>query len=131
MAAGYKFTCDTCGFSIEIWDDGNPYIEYPAGERHYFYHPGEESAVREIAARILGHSPTRGECDDVLKRYAGNASDHVCRRCGEVSKIDHQKDLIRCGACGCADVEETFLLGEKTCLKCHGRFSKGECCGVS
>jgi hypothetical protein len=39
MAQCNKFTCDGCGFSVNYWDDGNRYLECPAGTRHYLYHP--------------------------------------------------------------------------------------------
>ena len=50
MAAQITFRCSKCGFSVESWDDGNPYIEGPDGKRHQFYHPGEDGQTAQSAA---------------------------------------------------------------------------------
>jgi hypothetical protein len=131
MAACYEFTCDRCGFSVEAWDDGNPYIEYPKGKRHHFYHPGEVDQIKEIARKIVGHEPTRQECDDILKKYAGNESDFICRSCLKIDQYDERKDPLVCKHCGGESIERTSDLAGKKCLKCDGIFSEGEFTAIS
>jgi hypothetical protein len=131
MAARYEFTCDRCGFSVEAWDDGNPYIEYPKGKRHHFYHPGEDEQIKEITRTIVGHEPTRQECDNILKKYGGNESDFICRSCLKIDQYDESKDPLVCKHCGGESIERTFDLAGKKCLKCDGIFSEGEFTAIS
>ena len=131
MAQCLRFVCNKCGFAIEGWDDGNPYIEFPKGKRTYFYHPGDERKIEEISSRILGHEPSDQEIGEILEKYAGNAPDHICRDCGKISKIDPNKDAMKCRKCKSEDVEEIYNLGGKRCLKCDGQFSRGESAGIS
>jgi len=51
MAACIQFTCSSCGFSVQAWDEGNPYIQFPGLRKpHYFYHPSGE---RMVLARLF------------------------------------------------------------------------------
>ncbi len=131
MSACFEFTCDRCGFSVESWDGGNPYIEYPKGKRHHFYHPGEDDQINKIARTIVGHEPTRQECADVLKKYGGNESDFICRSCLKIHQYDERKDPLVCKHCGGESIESTFQLAGKKCLKCNGIFSEGEFTAIS
>ncbi|NLB54388.1 MAG: hypothetical protein GX811_01230 [Lentisphaerae bacterium] len=131
MAAGYMFTCDSCGFSLEAWDEGNPYIEFPKGKRHYFYHPSEMKVIRAVTKSIIGYEPTDEECNDALKKYAGNESDYICRSCRKETKFDPKKDIHACTHCGSTDVDDIFTIAGKRCIKCDGTFLEGEFVAIS
>ena len=125
MAICLIFTCNQCGFSIDAWSDGNPYIEDPQGKRHYFYHPSEDSMISEIALKILGHTPTEAEKEELLLKHGGNAPDHICRDCGETSQIDPKRDTLACPHCSSKRIVARYNLGGAPCLKCSGTFSEG------
>jgi len=125
MAMSLIYICDKCGLSLEAWDDGNPYIEYPGGKRHYFYHPNGEAILEKVTTDILGHSPTSEELEAICDQYAGNAPDHLCRDCGETSRIDPDKDKLVCQHCGSDKVVDLQALDGKKCIKCSGHFYPG------
>jgi hypothetical protein len=125
MSAQYTFTCDRCNFSLSAWDDGNPYIEYPPGTRQHFYHPSETEQIAKIAKSILGREPTREDCSAILRKYAGNELDHICRACHKVIRIDRNRDPLACRACGAASVEPIIELRGKKCVRCDGMFPGG------
>ena len=131
MAMSLRYTCDQCGFSLEGWDDGNPYIEFPPGQRHFFYHPGGEAELREIAVQIAGHVPSEAEFQEILREKAGNAPDHICRDCGEISKVDPERNGRICPNCNSARIEDVYGLEGKKCVKCSGRFAKGIMAAIS
>lgn len=54
MAMSLIFTCEQCGFSVEGWDEGNPYIINSKGKRVFFYHPGGEDVMEKVVEEILG-----------------------------------------------------------------------------
>jgi hypothetical protein len=131
MSARYTFTCNLCDFSLDAWDDGNPYIEYPTGTRQYIYHPGESQKIAEIAEAILGREPTEDDCSTILQKYAGNEPDHICRACHKVIRIDREKDPCACHECGAEAVELVEELGGKRCVHCDGVFSDGRHSAIS
>ena len=131
MAACYKFTCNKCGFAIESWDEGNPYIEYPKGQRQYYYHPEESDEIERIASEILGHFPTRPERDAVLHTYGGNAANFICRECESLTKLDPEVDPLLCASCGSSNILETRDIAGKKCIRCDGTFSQGEFAAIS
>lgn len=131
MGASCIYTCNSCGFSLEAWDDGNPYIEFPKGKRNHFYHPGEDEVIKRVTRLIVGHAPTSEECDAALRQYAGNETDHICRSCRKETKFDPEKDAHACTRCGSADVEEMCKLAGKKCIKCDGTFSEGQFHAIS
>jgi len=45
MAMSIIYSCDKCGFEVDAWDDGNPYVQDSKGKRHYFYHPTNEMDI--------------------------------------------------------------------------------------
>jgi hypothetical protein len=85
MAMSLIFTCDQCGFSLEAWDDGNPYILNSKDERVYFYHPGGEEDMEAVVAEILGPIYTDEARAEILATRTGNASDHICLKCASNS----------------------------------------------
>jgi len=125
MASNLIFTCDKCGFSVESWDDGHPYIEFPKGKRNYYYHPGEMDVISEMAEKILGHEANYRERDEVLRKYGGAASDFICRKCEHVSILDSAKDRLICSVCGSEDVQQTWTLAKSKCIRRDDTFSEG------
>ncbi|CAN5606978.1 hypothetical protein BH10PLA1_BH10PLA1_00520 [soil metagenome] len=110
MAMGLVFTCDRCGFSIEVWDDGNPYYLDKSGTKHYAYHPDHEK----------------------LAKCIGNDSPHICLECGEQFKVDSRSPIDHCRKCNADTIIETFLLTGRRCPSCkRGNFDQGMGCGVS
>ena len=79
-----------------------------------------------MCREILGHNPTEAERTAILSQYAGNAPDHVCRKCHAITRIDPLRDPLKCGKCGSPEVEDVYDLAGKPCLKCDGRFSPGQ-----
>jgi hypothetical protein len=125
MAARYTFTCNLCDLTLAAWTDGNPYIEHPPGTRQHFYHPSDKQQIADIAKSILGREPTEDDCDSILRNYAGNEPDHVCRECHQVNRIDLRKDTRACRHCGATIVEKVLDLGGTKCVRCEGVFSNG------
>ncbi len=125
MALCLRFTCDQCGFHVDSWDDGNPYVEDQRGKRHYFYHPSREQRLRELARGILGHEPTDQDLRELCKRSGGNAADHICTACGTIQGIDPERDQLCCCKCKEPSVIPTWELAGAECLKCGGRFASG------
>ena len=124
MAMSLIFTCDQCGFSLEAWDDGNPYILNSKDERVYFYHPGGEEDMEAVVAELLGPIYTDEARAEILSTRTGNASDHICLKCAKQFKHDSKRDKPGCPHCGHHKIKELFLMGEQPCPKCPGSFSK-------
>src|SRR5260370_40862000 len=99
MAQCIKFICDRCGFSVDRWDDGNRYLEWPAGTRNYLYHPGDISETERIMNLIYGRSPTQDEYERAHALYGGNESEFLCLSCAGVSGIDPKRDTMKCTEC--------------------------------
>ncbi len=132
MAAQITFTCTSCGFSVESWDDGNPYIEGPDGKRHHFYHPCEDQQIRKIVSKIIAHSPDENEIEEMLRLHAGNESDYICLECLKFCKRDGLKDELRCSSCRSASIVNPSALGGQACPSCHkGAFDEGRMTSVS
>ena len=114
MAMSLIFTCENCKFSVEAWDDGNPYMQVGDGERQYFYHPSPPpDPPRPEALKMLGED---------AEIIFGNASDKICMDCCEISMIDSERDELKCPKCGGNHLVETFEIGENKCPKCGGAF---------
>ena len=99
MAQQFIFECDECEFSIEEWDDGNPYEIMLDGSRNYVYHP------------------------DDLSNTVGNALNYICRECGKTSCLDPDKDEIKCKFCNSINIEDILKLNNKKCIKCDGKLT--------
>ena len=132
MAACITFTCSGCGFSVDSWDDGNPYIEAPNRHRYHFYHPCESGQIKDIIAKILGHTPTQSEIDMMLEEFSGNESDYICRDCLKFTKRNEEIDELRCGSCGSANIQRTHELGGILCPSCgKAKFDEGHMTAIS
>jgi len=87
--------------------------------------------ISEVAERILGFLPTNIECEDIVQKYGGVASDFICRKCEHVSILDPDKDRLVCSQCGSEDVQNTWTLAQSKCIRCDGTFSEGEFGAIS
>ena len=136
MASCLKFTCSSCGFSIEGWDGGNPYIEYPKGVRKYYHHPRVRPAIWDVAReafgiKIFNRKPTEAEMRQFYIEHTGNAPDYLCIDCGTISRIDGRKEKMVCNRCQSVRLHKTCNLAMVKCPKCNGLFSKGEMVAIS
>ena len=123
MASCRRFTCDKCGFSIDAWDDGNPYIKDPEGVYHYFHHPGREFQAFRIVQNIVGHEPTQDEVYYWIREHGGNRSDMICLECGHQFKMDLEREDGKCPECGSDHVVDLNDLEGRRCPKCKaGKF---------
>ena len=126
MASQTVFTCTHCEFTVSSWDDGNPYIEGPDGERHHFYHPGEDNQIRKIVQDILGHFPSESEVQEMLQKHSGNESDSICLACGAKTMRDYRRDKRSCPECGSTKLRVTHNLAGQPCPSCRsGCFDQG------
>jgi len=131
MAMSLIFTCEQCGFSVEGWDDGNPYIINSVGNRVFCYHPSLETDMEKVVEEILGPIYTDEARDEVLATRTGNAPDHICLKCAKTFKLDPDRDQMECPKCHHSEVSEAFEMGGKPCPKCQGTMSEGEMGGIS
>ncbi|MCA9099443.1 MAG: hypothetical protein KDA36_13695 [Planctomycetaceae bacterium] len=105
MAECIRFVCDSCGFAIEAWSDGNPFYLDEEGKKVYAYHPNHDELVKCIA----------------------NDVPHLCLDCGKEVKIDSRLEQKVCSKCKSARVAETYVLNGVECPKCReGRFNQDE-----
>jgi len=140
MAQCTKFTCDRCGFSVDWWDDGNWYLEWPMGMRHYLYHPRDISETERIMNLIYGRSPTRDEPSyarltpsyEGHTLYGGNESEFLRLSCAVVSRIDPKRDPMKCKKCGASSLRAVRGLAKTECPRCRqGSFDDGSPTGTS
>jgi hypothetical protein len=133
MAGCYTFSCDHCGFSVDSWEDGNRYLEWPIGTRNYLYHPSDIGETERLMREIYGHSPTPDEYMWAFRRYGGNETEFLCCGCLAISRIDEKRDLRVCSSCKSAALREiSNRLAQTKCPKCNeGHFDDGEITAIS
>lgn len=124
MAMSLIFTCEQCGFSVEWWDEGNPYIMNAKGKRVFCYHPELEEDMEKVVEEILGPIYTNEGRDEVLSARTGNAPDHICLKCAKTFKLDPDRDKMECPKCHNSEVAEVYAIGGKPCPKCQGEMSE-------
>jgi DNA-directed RNA polymerase subunit RPC12/RpoP len=123
MAAGYRVRCGKCTFTLLTWDEGNPYVEFPEGERHYFHHPVDNTGFKTVR-RILKHEPSHEEYKNFMEKYVGNAPDHLCLDCGKITKLNPDVDKLVCPKCNSDNIVKTGHLNGKQCPFCDGTLIK-------
>ena len=102
MAQAFRFICNSCGETIEAWDDGNPYYFDKSGRKKYAYHP----------------DPRRDRC-------IGNDSPHLCLSCGEKFMVDSRSPIAHWPKCSSASICDTYHLEGKNCPFCQkGNFER-------
>ncbi len=94
MAGCYTFSCDHCGFSVDSWEDGNRYLEWPIGTRNYLCHPSDIDETERLMREIYGHSPTPDEYMTAFRRYGGNETEFLCCGCLAISRIDEKRETF-------------------------------------
>ena len=123
MSACFEFRCPACGFEIEAWDSGNPYIIDDDGLRHFFYHPAESDVIEPVVARsrwAAGKSALEIEAE--LPNHVGCMEDVICLECAATAQVDYDECNRRCATCG-SETHRILELGGKRCPKCkQGRF---------
>jgi hypothetical protein len=130
MAMQTVFTCEQCGYEVEAWDEGNPYIQGPDGKRHHFYHPSDSAAG--AVAEILGRKPTAAEVTRMLRNHSGNEPEHICLDCGVIGMMNEQEAKAPCSSCGGTRVTEAYHLAGKPCPSCKaGKFDQGRMGAIS
>ena len=102
MAAQLIFSCP-CGFIIDGWDDGNPYIldelklHLPRSkQKKYVYHPDHEAMFA-----IWNDVP------------------HICLSCCHQFNSDTYKPRSHCIKCKSVDIIPCIELGGKVCPRCQ------------
>jgi ribosomal protein S27AE len=131
MATSERYTCEKCGYVIEAWDEGNPYIWTKDGRRHYFYHPMSINIVHPILVKEAGRELTGPELEALVAERIGNASDYLCPDCGKSSTLDPTKDRLVCRKCGSTRIFDIWQCQGKPCPKCGGPFSAGRFGAIS
>lgn len=131
MAMSTIYTCDKCGFKVDAWDDGNPYVEHPKGKRKYFYHPNDEDIPLLRPLMEIPEESSPEEVDALLYYHVGNAPDHLCCSCAEISQVDPEVDKLVCQHCGSDKVIDLMKMAGKKCPKCSGHFDQGSAGAVS
>jgi hypothetical protein len=53
MASCNTFACSHCRYSIEAWDDGNPYFISFNGRKQTFYHPCEQQRLESYKMQYM------------------------------------------------------------------------------
>lgn len=119
VSASFIFKCPGCGFEIEAWDDGHPFIVDDFGERHFFYHPGERDVIDAVVAvSAWAKGKSSPEIDVELSKHTGCMRDALCDDCGAELRIDSEPTSARCPACGSEHISEVLSLVGKRCPKC-------------
>ncbi len=131
MASSQLFTCNQCGFNVESWSDGNPYVIGANGKRLFYYHPGGSERLRQIALDLYGFEPTPDDITKMCSERGGNAPDYICTHCGKVRRLDKNRDKFFCRSCKGSELIETWTLAGKKCMKCGGVFSEGVISAIS
>lgn len=102
MAEAHRSVCSGCGYSIEAWSDGNPYVLDESDRKRHVYHPNHPEAP-----------------------IVGNDVPHLCLSCGRKFKVDTRRPVRNCPKCGSDDLCDTFELTGKPCPKCKkGSFTR-------
>ncbi len=103
MASAQLFVCSACSFSIQDWDEGNPFYIDSDGIKRYAYHPSRE---RDLCT---GNDPSCVCLDCGAEFKAPSTGSHTCPSCQSVTTTD------------------THDLEGKTCPKCKdGIFKRNE-----
>ena len=131
MAMRITYTCTECAFSVDDWDDGNPYIQGARGRRYHFYHPSREEQMDAIIRKVLGHTPDEEEKKAFLEKNCGNESTYLCGECAAVSRRDAERDRLMCRKCRSANIRLTNELEGTACPKCKKGTLKGKPSAIS
>jgi len=133
MSARFTYTCPNCGFSVDVWDEGHPFIKDDKGKRHYFYHPGEVDVIMSVASGCsfaVGKPPS--EIMTLAASRIGHLQDGICLDCGKAFRALSAEASKRCRACKSGNTVWLMELEGKPCPKCKAaHFSKGVFSAIS
>ena len=119
MSARYLHRCPSCGFEIEVWDDGSPFILDDDGKRNYFCHPCEYVVIDAVVAKSKwAKGKTPAEIEQELPKHIGRVIDAICLDCGTTS---HRNEALKprpCRKCKSRAIHAVMDLGGKRCPKC-------------
>lgn len=119
MSARYLHRCPLCGFEIEVWDDGYPFILDDDGKRHFFYHPLEQNVIDAVVAKskwAKGKTPTEIRQD--LPNHMGCLIDAICLDCGATFRRNMSLKPRPCTKCKSRAIQPVMDLGGNRCPKC-------------
>lgn len=135
MSLFQTFTCNHCGYAIEVANDGHPYLRDAAGKKHYFYHPGESSVMEPLFKKETGLDRwgNREAFDAFVRERCGSERECLCLSCGQVSRRDSELKCsdITCEKCDRAALVECWELDGKSCPKCGDGVFSGEVTAIS
>jgi len=132
MAGCYTFTCDRCGFSVDSWEDGNRYLEWPIGTRNYLYHPDDIKETERLMQEIYGRSSTPEENERAFRRYGANETEFLCYDCLTISRLDVEIEPRVCASCKSSALRTASRLAKTKCPRCRqGNFADGQITAVS
>jgi len=119
VSALFTFTCPACKFSVEVWDDGHPYILDPKGKKHFFYHPADAICILPIARlHAFAQGKTDPELMNLLGPIIGHQSDAICLDCSKEFQSEDADAAPFCSRCKSANTVWTLELGGSICPKC-------------
>jgi hypothetical protein len=95
MAQAFRFICNSCGETIESWDEGHPYYFDKRGRKKYAYHPDSK----------------RDQC-------IGVDSPHLCLACAESFWTDSRAPSAQCPNCSSTSICDTYHLEGQNCPFC-------------
>ncbi len=124
MSISVLHRCPACGFEIEAWDDGHPYIRDDRGRARFYYHPCETEVRQKILSVCeWAHDKSPEDLSALLEKKSGNMTEFLCLGCCRRFKCDEDRQQPRCRKRGSKDVRDVMLLGGCACPKCgKGRF---------
>lgn len=132
MAACTEYSCSHCGFKVEAWDDGNPYLTDTEGKRHFFYHPGGDLEAREFYQQQAGCAAVQeDEYRAFWQERGGNESNLICLHCGRQTRRDPERDSLRCTGCRQQALLVVNELEGRACPKCGKGVFHGEMGAIS
>ena len=120
MSCMYIHKCPTCGFEIEAWEDGNPYIRDDKGKPRFYYHPGgEEDRIKILEECRWAECKSPEELEVLLNKKSGVMSEFICMDCCKFFKTDAEKHTPWCRKCGSQNVMNITELAGVRCPKCR------------
>jgi DNA-directed RNA polymerase subunit RPC12/RpoP len=131
MAMCTDYTCGRCGFRVESWDDGNPYLMNAAGKRHHYYHPGGPSDIMRLYQELTGAPEDWSALETYSHTHGGIEGDYLCQHCGRQTRRDPARDVLRCTGCKRMALLPCEDLEGKPCPKCRQGVFTGQFGAIS
>ena len=100
-------------------DDSTSDVFVSNGKWKHFCPPGR---VEQLFREILMDSPDKESWEE---KRRGNAPEHLCLDCKEITKLDPRWDEEICPKCNGTNLAETYDLKGKPCPDCGEIFGQG------